>query len=384
MRSVCAQRRPVEHHGLLRALVAAAAVLTAAGAFAQARPGAGTPQHIICDSGCGGGAAGGGAVTVADAADVAQGATTDVAVQGDTAGTISAKLRGLNKSIAAGLAVTGTFWQTTQPVSFTMPALVAGSAVIGHVIVDTAPTTAVTGTFWQVTQPVSIASMPSTPVTGTFFQTTQPVSAAALPLPANAASETGGNLAAIKTDVDKIPSQGQAVASASMPVVLPAAQITTLTPLSSVTVTQATGTNLHVVVDTAPTTAVTGTFWPATQPVSATALPLPANATQETGGNLATLVTQTKSRGAASPATMVLATNVDTTLLAANAARVTWRVCNQSRSPLLVKFGTGATEFSYNVRVAPRACYEDSSYSGVVDGVWFIGADNYAMVSESS
>jgi len=34
-------------------------------------------------------------------------------------------------------------------------ALPAGTNVIGHVIVDTAPTTAVTGTFWQVTQPVS-------------------------------------------------------------------------------------------------------------------------------------------------------------------------------------------------------------------------------------
>ena len=39
-------------------------------------------------------------------------------------------------------------------------------------------TQAVTGTFWQSTQPVSIASMPTTPVTGTFWQTTQPVSIA--------------------------------------------------------------------------------------------------------------------------------------------------------------------------------------------------------------
>jgi hypothetical protein len=38
--------------------------------------------------------------------------------------------------------------------------LIAGTAVIGHVIVDTAPTTAVTGTFWQATQPVSAASLP--------------------------------------------------------------------------------------------------------------------------------------------------------------------------------------------------------------------------------
>lgn len=46
----------------------------------------------------------------------------------------------------------------------------------------------------------------------------------------NYANETGGNLAAIKADTDKIPSQGQALAAASTPVVLPAAQITTLTP----------------------------------------------------------------------------------------------------------------------------------------------------------
>lgn len=44
------------------------------------------------------------------------------------------------------------------------------------------------------------------------------------------ALETGGNLAAIKADVDKIPSQGQALAAASTPVVLTAAQVTTLTP----------------------------------------------------------------------------------------------------------------------------------------------------------
>lgn len=38
---------------------------------------------------------------------------------------------------------------------------------------------------------------------------------------------------------------------------------------------------------------VTGSFWQTTQPVSASALPLPTNAVQETGGNLATVVTNT-------------------------------------------------------------------------------------------
>ena len=69
------------------------------------------------------------------------------------------------------IAVTGTFWQTTQPVSLTtLPdssvSIKAGSNLIGKVDVNN----------WPATQPVSIASMPTTPVTGTFWQTTQPVS----------------------------------------------------------------------------------------------------------------------------------------------------------------------------------------------------------------
>ena len=59
--------------------------------------------------------------------------------------------------------VSGTFWQTTQPVSLA-----------------TAPTTPVTGTFFQTTQPVSLATAPTTPVTGTFWQATQPISNATL------------------------------------------------------------------------------------------------------------------------------------------------------------------------------------------------------------
>lgn len=84
------------------------------------------------------GGAGGGAATIADAADVAQGATTDAAVTSDVSGTLSAKLRGLVKifgdvwdsvnhrfnvavgNFPASQAVTGTFFQGTQPVSGTV------------------------------------------------------------------------------------------------------------------------------------------------------------------------------------------------------------------------------------------------------------------------
>ncbi|HEX9059157.1 MAG TPA: hypothetical protein VF941_03165 [Clostridia bacterium] len=133
------------------------------------------------------------------------------------------------------------------------------------------------------------------------------------------ALETGGNLAAIKADVDKIPSQGQALAAASMPVVLPAAQITTLTPptntgyaldssLSTIntsladvatigaktdaksTATDATSVSMMSVlkeisamVQAPPSTPVTGTFWQATQPVSLASLPALASGTNVIG-----------------------------------------------------------------------------------------------------
>lgn len=109
----------------------------------------------------------------------------------------------------SALAVTGTFWQATQPVSGTvsisgavavtgpltdaqlraaaLPVTVGNFPATQAVSIASMPSTPVTGTFWpatqpvsgtfwQATQPVSIASMPSTPVTGTFWQATQPVS----------------------------------------------------------------------------------------------------------------------------------------------------------------------------------------------------------------
>lgn len=80
------------------------------------------------------------------------------------------------------------------------------------------------GTTQPVSGTVSVSNLPAT----------QPVSATALPLPTGAALESG-NLAAIKADTDKIPAQGQALAAGSMPVVLPVAQITTLTPPAAIT-----------------------------------------------------------------------------------------------------------------------------------------------------
>lgn len=73
------------------------------------------------------------------------------------------------------------------------------------------------------------------------------------------AKQDTGNTSLSSID-GKIPALGQALAAGSVPIVLTASQLTTLTPLSSVTVTQGTATNLHVAATLdAETTKVIGT-----------------------------------------------------------------------------------------------------------------------------
>jgi hypothetical protein len=119
---------------------------------------------------------------------------------------------------------------------------------------------------------------------------TQPISAVSLPLPSGAATSANQSteITSLSSIDGKTPALGQALAASSVPVVLTAAQLSTLTPLSSVTVTQATGTNLHTVVDSAPTTAVTqsGTWTVSNNPVAA------ASGSQTTG-TVSTVITLT-------------------------------------------------------------------------------------------
>jgi hypothetical protein len=75
---------------------------------------------------------------------------------------------------------------------------------------------------------------------------------------------------------------------------------------------------------TGATFAVTGTFWQGTQPVSAVALPLPSNAAQETGGNLAAISSSTSSTAtsAATTATNTGSTATNTSTTAANTTAI--------------------------------------------------------------
>jgi len=240
-----------------------------------------------------------------------------VRIQDGFGNALTSTAAALDVNIKSGIAlpVSGTVavsnFPATQPVSGTvavssLPALPAGTNVVGHVLVDSAPTT---------------------PVTGTFFQSTQPVSAVALPLPAGASTATKQPALGVAgtPSVDVISVQGVAggvaqpvsgtvavsnlpatqpvsgtVAVSNLPVTqaisgtvgvnnFPATQVVSGTvginnfpatqPVSG-TVALGAGAAVigHVIVDSAPTIAVTGTFFQATQPISAAALPLPTGA----------------------------------------------------------------------------------------------------------
>lgn len=200
-----------------------------------------------------GGSGGGGAVTIANGADVAQGNTADVAwVSG--AGTVIALLKKIASSGGGGTSShfgdpfpdtpgvgLGTPVGFKDQFSAMSPGSLDASGNLKVGVQGTVPISAsgvldvnlgrVSGVGVSLGQKVMTASIPVVIATD---QAAVPVSAVSLPLPAGAATEAG-NLAAIKADVDKIPSQGQALAAASTPVVLTALQVAALTPPAAIT-----------------------------------------------------------------------------------------------------------------------------------------------------
>ena len=90
------------------------------------------------------------------------------------------------------------------------------------------------------------------------------------------------------------------------------------------------------------------------------------------------------------PATNVTVSRVATSttsgqLLAANAARVGWRVHNEAAVVLYVLFGTGtASATNYSVSVAAASSYECSiPFAGAVQGVLASGAGSTAQITEA-
>ena len=147
------------------------------------------------------------------------------------------------------------------------------------------------------------------PVTGTFFQATQPVSAAALPLPSGAATS------ALQTQ--------------------PGVDI------GDVTVNNGVGVAAVNVQDGGNSITVDGTFWQATQPVSAASLPLPAGAATSLIQTDGTQKTQVTSLPALPTGTNTIG-KVDQGLGGASAWKVDGSAVTQPVSAAALPLPTGA------------------------------------------
>jgi len=132
---------------------------------------------------------------------------------------------------------------------------------------------------------------------------------------------------------------GQAVMSASAPVVVASNQSAIPVSLASAPTTPVTGTfwqsTQPVSIASAPTTPVTGTFWQATQPVSGTVSVGALNGTFTDGSGTIT------TGGAAQ------------TVFAVNASRKYLLLVNNSTGPLWVNFTTTAVQAQPSIQLQP-------------------------------
>lgn len=112
-----------------------------------------TSTLVAAGGGSSGGGGGGGAVTIADGADIAEGATADAAVTGDNTGTVSAKLRGINK-ILADVWDAANHWFKVSIQNATLAVTQSGTWTIA-----TAPTTAGTSTNTNVAASASTGQL---------------------------------------------------------------------------------------------------------------------------------------------------------------------------------------------------------------------------------
>lgn len=224
---------------------------------------------------------------------------------------------------------------------------------------------------------------------------TQPISATSLPLPTGASTsalQVTGNTSLASID-GKTPALGQALAAASVPVVLTASQLTTLTPLSTVTVIQPTGTNLHVVVDasalpTGASTAALQTSGNAT--LSAISAQLPATLGQKvSASSLAVVIASDQSPISVSPVasatstlTSVAASATTVSLLASNTARKGAVITNDSTAILYLALSSSSSLTAFSFKLFPNSAFVlDTLYTGAISGIWS-AASGSARITE--
>lgn len=186
-------------------------------------------------------------------------------------------------------------------------------AILKKIEAVLAGTVAVSGTFWQATQPVSgsvsVSNLPATQaVSGTVgvnnFPATQPVSATSLPLPTGAATVakqpalgTAGIASSDVLSVQGVVSMTALKTDGSGVTQPVSGTITANAGTGNFTVAQATGSNLHTVVDSGTSAATQSGTW--TMQPGNTANTTPWLATINQGGNSATVAALTNSKALA-------------------------------------------------------------------------------------
>jgi len=208
---------------------------------------------------------------------------------------------------------------------------------------------AVTGTFWQATQPVS----------GTV--TTSP--------PANASTNVaqfGGSAVATGTGVGGAGIPRVTVSSDSSLSATVSGTVTANAGTGTMTVGQATGTNLHVVVDSAPSTAVTGPLTDAQ--LRASAVPVSLTSTTLTGTSSTSDTPRTVS--SANNTGTCTSVSTSTTVLASNASRKAYGVKASEANTDRVYCKLGATATTSNMPFGAGAAWSQDTgavYTGVID-----------------
>jgi hypothetical protein len=186
--------------------------------------------------------------------------------------------------------VSGAFFQATQPVSAVTLPLPTGASTEATLSSLNGKVPVQGQALMAASVPVTIASNQSTvPVSGAFFQATQPVSiaatvaisAAALPLPAGAATEA--TLSSLNTKIPASPSTDRTTAAAPFSTRLSDGAAFYDSTKTGQLPAALIGGRLDVNIGASSATVpVSGTFFQATQPISAAALPLPTGAATET------------------------------------------------------------------------------------------------------
>ncbi len=236
---------------------------------------------------------------------------------------------------------------------------------------------------------IDVLSMPTTAVTGTFWQATQPVSAASLPLPSGAATAANQQTDAL-TDTQlratPVPVSGTVTANTGLTQPLTDTQLrATPVPVSgtfyqatqpvsgTVTANLAAGTNNIGDVDVLSLPALpagTNAIGKLAANSGVDIGDVTLNNTLGAGTSDASTIRTTESTGATSVLANVSGSASSVTLVASNTDRRKVVMYNDSTADCYVKYGSAATSTSFTWLMAAGSHIEEMHYNGIITGIW--------------